>query len=401
MTVRRWFRTSNGRWATVLFGAVIAVHLSLRGTGWTYEWLKTVLIVTFACVFLGPLAAGIGAIEGGRWARVQLPRVVDRSPSSTGIRAWAVLVAWLLVPIPAALVVAGAFAKARGLPGLPSAGDLASLLAAEGMVVGWATIGFAFGWRARAHVVVAPLVAGLAFAATVGLWGSRWMIVNTGGTFASLVGLGVSVWVTRAQLVFWFGATIGALALLADRRQVRLAALFGLAGVVAMVTGAQLGTRADGLTFAPRATALHCEPVVGDIPLCLAPGYEARRAATARDIEEAFGPWRHFGLPLPRRITQDSNAFGSGTMWLAGSEVVHPRVGAFQRRLVQSLIPTGCDPWNQPEIDRAVSRVAGTIVTDPLPHEVLPAGVDGPDPKAALATQVAIIRSCRTGQPAG
>jgi hypothetical protein len=380
-----------------VFAAIIALHLALRGTGWMHEWLRTVLMVSFACVFLGPLAAGVGAVEGGRWARSELMRAVDRPHSSTAVRAWGALVAWLVLPIPAALVAAGAIAKVQGLPGLPGPTDLAQLGTAELLMVGWTTVGFAIGWRARAHFVVAPFVTGVAFSATIALWGSRTMIVNTGGTFTSLVGMQVNPWVIRAQATFWVGATVGALALLANRRQLRGATALGCLAVLGMVIGAQWGTRADGLTFARGPADLRCAPIDSGVPLCLAPGYESARGTVATTIEAAFGPWRRNGLPMPKRITQDSEDAGSSVMWIAGSEVLHPRVGDVQSRLAMSLVPPGCDYWNRPRSDRALSLVMGTVITDPLPGEVLPAGATGPDHAAKLRDAIAVLHACAGG----
>ena len=394
MTVRRLLAQSPGRWAAPVFSAIIALHLSLRGTEWMHEWLRTVLMVSFACVFLGPLAAGIGAVEGGRWARAEFMRAVDRPHSSTAVRAWGALVAWLVLPIPAAFVAAGAVAKLRGLPGLPSPADLAQLATAELLVVGWTSMGFAIGWRARAHFVVAPFVTGVAFSSTIALWGSRTMIVNTGGTFTSLVGMQVNPWVIRAQATFWIGATAGAIALLASRRQLRGATALGCIAVLVMVFGAQLGTRSDGLTFARGPAALRCAPIDPGVPLCLAPGYESRRGTVAETIEAALGPWRRNGLPVPNRITQDAEDARSSAMWIAGSEVLHPRVGDLQSRLAMSLVPPGCDYWNRPASDRALSLVMGTVITDPLPGEVLPAGATGPDHAARLREAIAVLHSC-------
>ena len=152
------------------------------------------------------------------------------------------------------------------------------------------------------------------------------MVVNTGGTFNSLVGARVSPWVIRGQATFWIAATIGGLALLASRRQLRGALALGSVALFGMFVGAHLGTRSDGLTFVQGPSDVRCEPIDSGVPLCLAPGYESARAAAARALDAAFAP----GAQRPAHAHPHHTGLrtsGSSTMWVDGSEVLHPRVG--------------------------------------------------------------------------
>lgn len=394
MTLRRLFLQSPGRWAALLCAAIIALHLGLRTAGWRYEWLRTVLIVSFACVFLGPLAAGVGAVEGGRWARARLTRAIDRPHEAIALRAWAALATWLAFPIPVAFLVAAGFAKANGLPGSPSPVDLAPIVTADSLMVGWMTIGFALGWRSRAHTILAPFVTAVAFAITLALWGSRAMIVDTGGTFDSLVGMRMSPWVLRGQATFWFGAILLGLVLLATRRHRPFVSALGFIALLAMTLGVQFGLRADGLTFTRGAARLHCVPIDSGIPLCLAPGYERFRPATASAMEAALGPWSKNALPLPDRITQDSDDVGDAIMWVSGAEIVHSRVGDIQARLAMSLVPSGCNYWERPATSHALDLIMGTVITEPVPGETPPAGATGPDHATQVRNAVRTIHAC-------
>ena len=96
-----------------------------------HEWLRTVLMVSFACVFLGPLAAGVGASRAAAGHAAEFIRAVDRPPSGDRRARLGRAGLWLVLPVPAAFAVTGAVAKVQGLPGLPGPTDLMQLLTAE------------------------------------------------------------------------------------------------------------------------------------------------------------------------------------------------------------------------------------------------------------------------------
>lgn len=367
MSLRRWMQGSVGRWAAPVFIMVLAVHLLTRSGSWRYEWLRGVLLLTFSCVFLGPLAAGFATWEGSRWARAELVESLGRPRSAAPIRASLALDAWLVAPLLVAGLVMACVAKVNGLPAWPTGADLAPLLAAIALLVAWSTIGFAIGWRSGSTVLAAPLVAGGAFALTVACWGGPGLVMEVGGTFTTLVGLRVNPEVTVGQVVFWFGLiALGLAVIRMDRRRVVLPAMVALLGLAVGASGFHITQRADGRLFTAGRAPVRCEPVSTEIDLCLAPGYEGHRSTAEAATRQAVARWGAAGLEAPVRFSQVPAPGHTDQVWLDELDVLRGDINDLEWQLVNSLLSPACDTYNDLEARHAFDQLASAVVRDPL-----------------------------------
>ncbi len=366
MSALGWLRTSVGRWAAPVFAVVVAIHVVTRNGDWHEEWLRGILLLTFSCVFLGPLAAGFATWEGSRWARSQLPRSTGRGPGASALRAWAALNVWLL----ASLLIAGlallAWMKDLGMPGSPSGSDLLPLTAASALLIGWSTVGFTVGWRSGSTVLAAPLMAGGAFALTVALWAGPGRFMQVGGTFSSIIGMRVKPSVTFGQVLFWLGVIIFGLAVVQlSRRSWRLSVLGVVLGLLVAVAGFDLTDRGDGLLFTAAPVTLRCASLPSGTALCLAPGYERHRSTAAAAVDRALDRWVAAGLTPPRRVTQVARGRSSTTTWIDAGDLVHGDVNAVEWALVNTPISPSCDLYEHPDAMQAFSTLQGAVVRDP------------------------------------
>lgn len=391
MSLDRWLRTSIGRWAAPVFALVLGVHLATRSGSWRYEWLRGVLLLTFSCVFLGPLAAGFATWEGSRWARAELVDSLGRPPGAAPLRASFALDVWLLAPLLVAAVAMSVVAKSNGLPGWPTGADLAPLLAAISLLIAWSTIGFAIGWRSGSTVLAAPLVAGSAFALTIATWGGPGLVMEVGGTFTALVGLRIKPEVIVGQVAFWLGLTVAGLAIIRmARHRLAVPSLGLLIGLIIAGSGFQLTQHADGLLFAGGPASVRCAPIVTGTDVCLAPGYERHRATAEGAVRQALVRWRAAGLEVPTRFSQSPDPGRSGFVWLDERDVLLGDVNDLEWQLVNSLFSPSCDTYDDLDARHAFDQVASAVVRDPLGTVV-----DGREPTSVPALpseQVAATR---------
>lgn len=367
MKLRRWLQGSVGRWAAPVFIVVLAIHLATRSGSWRYEWLRGVLLLTFSCVFLGPLAAGFATWEGSRWAHAELVRSPGRPPGAAPTRASLALDAWLVAPLLVAGFAMVGVAKVNGLPGWPTGADLAPLLAAIALLVAWSTIGFAIGWCSRSTVLAAPLVAGGAFALTIASWGGPGLVMEVGGTFTTLIGLRVKTDVTAGQVAFWFGLiVVGLAAIRMSRSRLGIPTAVAVVGLLVAAAGFHLTRRADGLLFTAGSAPVTCKSISIGVDLCLAPGYEGHRptaeAATRRVLER----WRAAGLHAPARFSQVPAPGHSDQVWLDDTDVLHGDLNDLEWQLVNSLLSPSCDTYDDLAARQAFDQLSGAVVRDPL-----------------------------------
>ncbi len=366
MSIAGWLRTSVGRWAAPVFAVVVAIHVVTRSGDWHDEWLRGVLLLTFSCVFLGPLAAGFATWEGSRWSRSQLPRSTGRIPGASALRAWSALSGWLLATLLiAGLTLLGAM-KALGMPGTPSESDLLPLVAACTLLLGWSTVGFAVGWRSGSTVLAAPLMAAGAFALTIALWAGPGRFMQVGGTFSSVVGMRVKPSVTAGQVLFWLGVILAGLAIIRLTRRSWPVSLLGVGlGLLVAVAGFHLTDRGDGLLFTAAPVTLRCTSLPSGTDLCLAPGYERHRITATAAVDRALGRWVAAGLAPPRRVTQVARGRSSTTTWVDARDLVRGDVNAIEWSLVNTPIPPSCDLYAHPDAMHAFNTLQAAVVRDP------------------------------------
>ncbi|MGH8973958.1 MAG: hypothetical protein ACRD0C_12245 [Acidimicrobiia bacterium] len=283
---------------------VIIANVALRGRPWVHEWFWAFFNYHFVTIFLGPLAAGLGAWEGAR-----LTPAADLLVSSGGQRralraAWAGVVAWIGAVYLAGLVGIVALVKSAGTPGSPNPIALSTLAPALAFVAMWVAVGAAAGWKLGSRLA-APLVAVGAFAAILVLYVVNYDLVRVGGATASLLGLAPRPELQAAQIAIYAGVAAGALLLVPRLRPAPAGDRLDRLGVVA---GAGAAVIAGAVLVVPGPDfRLRPEPEVctGTPAICLAGGYRAK----AREVREILAPYlsaaTHAGVPLPERFVQD------------------------------------------------------------------------------------------------
>lgn len=391
-----WLRTSVGRWTVPVFVLVLGIHIATRGGGWQFEWLRGVLLLTFSCVFLGPLAAGFATWEGSRWSRSQLPRSTGRGAGAAALRAWAALNVWFLATLAGAACVLVVAMKVLGMPALPSTSDLLPVLAAGAMLVGWSTVGFAVGYRSGSTVLAAPLLAGAAFALTIALWGGPGRFMQVGGTFSSIVGMRVKPTITTGQVLFWLGVIVVGATVITLSRKTPARSMLGLAaGLCIAFVGFHLTDQGDGLLFTATPVTLRCTPLESGTDLCLAPGYERRRSTAAAAVDRALEQWVAAGLSPPERITQVYRGRRADSTWIDARDLVDGNVNGIEWGLVNTPVAPSCDLYADPDAMHAFDTLQAAVVrdpegsgtiADPAPPPNAPPPRQGADVRAAYAT---------------
>lgn len=388
MIIRLLGTRSLGRVAAVVGTVVLALHLLLRGWGWTHEWMWAVSQLGFVTVFLGPLAAALGSWEGARWGRRGVPLSGLRGEARTVLATWSALAIGSVAPLVVGAVFVAVIVHLSGTPGWP-ASSVGFLLVPQLLVVaGWSAAGYLVGWYAPHPSVVAPLVGAssfgftlLAFAALPG------HLVDVGAGTGSLVGLAPVQAVTVAQTWTWSMVIVGALAGACLRTRAGVLAVVAVVAFGGLGFGFHLGERAGAQRLAAAAEpGMRC---TGTPTVCLAPGYEQFRQSAHRAAAGAMAPlWRR-GLHPPVEFTQDVGHVGTRPLVASlDARAVRGDRKEAAWGVVNALVPPGCDTFTDPAADRAFSQLADLLV-EPQPVESI-----FPNPRLrtapASATQAAI-----------
>lgn len=115
------------------------------GSARVHEWFWAFFNYHFVTIFLGPLAAGLGAWEGAR-----LTPAADLLVSSGGQRramrsAWTGVVVWIGAVYLAGIVGVAALVKMAGTPGVPDVVAFSTLGPAFAFMAMWVAVGCAVG----------------------------------------------------------------------------------------------------------------------------------------------------------------------------------------------------------------------------------------------------------------
>jgi hypothetical protein len=300
--IRLVLRRSVGRPAILAAAAVIVANMMLREREWAHEWQWAWFNYHFVTIFLGPLAAGLGAWEGARLARA---RDFLGSAGAAGralASASGAVFAWLLLPYLAGLLWISGMVIGADTPGTPGFIEVSTLGPALAFLGAWVVIGAAAGYRFRSPLT-APLAAIASFSVILSLYIVNYTLVRVGGATGSSLGLAPRPEIQIGQFALYVTAATWALAWATRPPQTELrdrGRLLSLsAGALAVALG--LGLFFDrGPDFRDRPVPLRC---FGQQPsICLAPGYDRH----PERVRAAIGPFlaaaRDIGAPVPMKM---------------------------------------------------------------------------------------------------
>jgi hypothetical protein len=294
-------RRSVGLPAVVAVAAVIAANIFLRERGWVHEWFWAFFNYHFVLIFLGPLAAGLGAWEGARLARSRDLLQATGGTRRALVAAGGAVLGWILLPYLAGLAGISAMVSAAGTPGTPGLIELSTLVPALAFGAMWVAVGAGAGYRLGSPLV-APLATVASFSVILFLYVVDYDLVRVGGATASLLGLaprpGLQVGqtalylTTAAWAILWAGRARGEG--LANQLPSRMA------GALAVVLALGLFVN-QGPDFRRRPVTFRCS---GDPPICLAPGYDQHTDFVRAELTPYLEALREIGAPLPVRFEQ-------------------------------------------------------------------------------------------------
>ncbi|MGH9035143.1 MAG: hypothetical protein ACRD0O_05210 [Acidimicrobiia bacterium] len=343
-------RRSVGLPAVVAVAAVIAANVALRERGWVHEWFWAFFNYHFVPIFLGPLAAGLGAWEGARLARFR-----DLLQASGGTRralvaAGAAVFGWILLTYLVGLAVISAMVTAAGTPGTPGMIELGTMVPALTFAAMWVAMGTGSGYRFGSPLV-APLATLASFAVILFLYVVDYDLVRVGGATASLLGLAPRPGLQAGQTVLYL-ATAAWAVLWAGRARGN-----GFVNQLpARITGFLAAAVAFGLfvnqgpDFRRRSVMLRC---FGDPPICLAPGYDQRPEAVRVALAPYLEGLEKIGAPMPKRFHQGrpSDLVGYISEEFALGEVSDLNEG--ERAVLSAYGDFTCDTYNNRELDES------------------------------------------------
>ncbi|MBX3314831.1 MAG: hypothetical protein KF906_10970 [Actinobacteria bacterium] len=340
------FRLHLRRRALVVGGllsvVVIALHLGVRGDGWRYEWTWAMHQYAFTVIFLGPIAAAVGAFEGSRWADVPESASVRSSRWRLGGRVMAAAFTSVALPYTAGLVVVLVVSWVAGNPGGPSLVQVGPVVAGYAFIAGHAGIGAAVG-LATGSGLAAPLLGLGLFCFGVVAYGMPGYLTDVGQATGSLIGLQVRPGVTITQILFWSAVAMIGVAALGKPRHRALPVVCAGVGVAVTMVVVQVGID-DKLESSP--VGVVCEPAgASGATICLGPGYEQFRDDVEASIAPAVGWVRATGHAEPLVFTQlGSDVFESGAGFVDG-EMLDGSVQRGSVAVANALIPATCDLW--------------------------------------------------------
>ncbi|HET9771293.1 MAG TPA: hypothetical protein VFS16_10420 [Acidimicrobiia bacterium] len=297
-------RRSVGRPALLAATAVIAANTMLRKRQWVHEWLGAYFNFHFVLIFLGPLAAGLGAWEGARLARSRDLLQSSGQARRALIGAAGAVFAWILGAYGAGLVGVTIMVKVAGTPGWPGLVDVATLVPAIAFLAMWVVVGTAAGYRFGSPLV-APLATVASFTVILVLYIVDYDLVRVGGASASLLGLAPYPIRQAAQTVLYLAA--GAWSVLWATRPARSRSVDGsrissaVAGGLALVLAAGLFLN-NAPDFDQRPIKLEC---TGSPPICLAGGYAQYSERVRAALSPLLAGLKEIGAPLPRAFRQE------------------------------------------------------------------------------------------------
>lgn len=360
--------------------AVIAVHLAVRGYGWRYEWTWAMHQYAFTVIFLGPIAAAVGAFEGSRWTDVPESASFRSSRWRLGGRVAAAAFTSVAVPYTAGLVLVLAVSWVAGNPGGPSLVQLGPVLAGYAFIAGHAAIGSTVG-LVTGSGLAAPLLGLGMFCFGVMAYGMPGYLTDVGQATGSLIGLQVRPGVAVTQILFWSAVTMISVAAVRRPRQRAIPVVCAGLGVAAVTLLAQVSID-DKLEPSPVGAV--CEPA--DAPgatICLGPGYEQFRHDVEVSIAPAVGWVRASGSTEPLVFSQQGSVvFETGAGYIDGA-MLDGSIASGSLAVANALIPASCDLW----VDAPAGDAFGVI------GEEFRSG----DPDLArLGDAIAVLTSCDT-----
>lgn len=395
-----WLRRSVGLPAIPAVALVIVANVALRGRPWVHEWFWAFFNYHFVTVFLGPLAAGLGAWEGAR-----LTPAADLLASSGGQRralraAWAGVVVWIGLVYVAGLVGVTTLVKAAGTPGGPDLVALSTLAPALAFVAMWVAVGAAVGWRLGARLA-APLVAVGAFAAILVLYVVNYDLVRVGGATASLLGLAPRPELQAAQIVIYAGVALGALLLSPRLRPVPAGDRLDRLGLACMALAAGLALAVLAFPGEDFRTRPEVEVCTGTPGICLARGYRSQ----ADEIRNMLAPYlaaaSRAGLPPPKRFVQDLDEARADLVGWIPPELARGHDPTPYYTVLDAYATDTCEPFQDARAKQFreglifyFDRAGGVGAYDTTDIEVLVTG--SPEEQAAwVRMAVDYLRRCR------
>jgi hypothetical protein len=298
-------RRSVGRPALLAAGAVIVANTMLRKRQWVHEWLGAYFNFHFVLIFLGPLAAGLGAWEGARLARSRDLLQSSGQARRALIGAAGAVFAWILAAYGVGLVGVTIMVKMAGTPGAPALIDVATLVPAVTFLAMWVAVGTAAGYRFGSPLV-APLATVASFSVILVLYIVDYDLVRVGGASASLLGLAPYPIRQAAQTGLYLA--IGAWSVLWATRPAGSRSVDG-SRISSVVAGGLALALAAGLFFnnAPdfdrRPIKFEC---TGTPPICLAEGYAQYSERVRTALAPLLAGLQEIGAPLPTAFRQES-----------------------------------------------------------------------------------------------
>lgn len=297
--VRLLLRRSVGRPAILAATAVIIANVMLRDREWVHLWDWAWFNYHFVTIFLGPLAAGLGAWEGARLARAH--DFLDSAGAARRalVSAGGAVFAWLLLPYLAGLAWVSVMVMRTDAPGGPGIIEFSTLGPALAFLAAWVMVGAAAGYRLRSPLS-APLAAVVSFAVILTLYIVNYMLVRVGGATGSTLGLAPRPEIQLGQLMLYVNTAVWALtsatrpAKAPLRDPGRLLPLS--AGTLVIAVGLAIFFD-SGPDFRDRPVALRC---FGQEPqICLVPGYDGHPERVRAAFEPLLAGLREIGAPLP------------------------------------------------------------------------------------------------------
>jgi hypothetical protein len=353
--IRLVMRRSVGRPAVLAAAAVIVANVTLRTQGWVHEWYWAWFNYHFVMVFLGPLAAGLGAWEGARLARASdLLESSGTTPRALCAAGGAVFT-WLLIPYLAGLGLISTMVKAAESPGGPGIIEISTLGPALALLAMWAVIGAAAGFRSGSPLA-APLAAIVSFALILAFYMIDYTLVRVGGATGSLLGLAPRPEIQLGQCALYLTAAVGGVAWATQanrpvlRDPSRLVTL--ASGTLAMVIGIALFS-GGGPEFRQRSVSMRCS---GQPPICLARGYDRHPEKVRAAFVPLFAGLRDIDAPLPKKMrmggVSEEDLVGVISEDLALGKNFD---GEAASNLISAYIRWSCKPYDNENRERAWS----------------------------------------------
>lgn len=314
---------------------VIALHVLLRPMHWTHEWFWGIYQYGFVTVLLGPVVAGVGAVDGRRVASQRWPLLTSSRVLRGLLAWWAAVLGPVVLAFAAGLLGVLVVVKAAGTPGAPTLAHLAAagppvcLLALQG------AIGFALGYWTRSWLA-APAVTIATFLLVLFLYvNGPDQFVIVGGATGSLVGLEPRLSLVAVQCLFFLASAVLALVLASSRHLFNRLDVYKLGSVACVsIVATGLLLHAGGRRF--HETGGREDVCVGSAPaVCVAPGY-ARSAVGLQPRLRRYVDLLH-AVPVvtPSRFVQGASPGGVAVGPL-GDDVLRGRLE--DRRVAQYVV---------------------------------------------------------------